>query len=243
MKMQGLSNDLDVELSTNVRLLVVDDDAFLRTKLCQQLVSEGFNEVFEASTLFELFEKLPDVDPHLILLDVCLPDGNGMEICRKLRECGFDKPIVMLTGPNLEGDIVAGLEAGANDCVVKPIRVGELLARVRLQLSQHETSDKEKYSIFSLSFFPTNKLLKSVENGKRVVLTEKEAKILKYLCGKYPTGVTKEELLTEVWEFQVGLSTHTVETHIYRLRQKIRRICKKPVILTTQTGYSLASLS
>ncbi len=242
MKKQGLSNNLELDSSTNVRLLIVDDDSFLRTKLCQQLVSEGFKKVFEASTLFELFEKLPDVDPHLILLDVCLPDGNGVEICRKLREYGFDKPIVMLTGQNSEDDIVVGLESGANDCVVKPIRVGELLARVRSQLLQYKTSDREKYSFSGLSFVPANKLLKSAENRKKVVLTEKEATILKYLCGAHPAGVTKEELLTEVWGFQVGLSTHTVETHIYRLRQKIRLVCTKPVILTTQNGYSLASV-
>ena len=242
MEMQGLSNDLELESSTNVRLLVVDDDVFLRTNLCQHLLSEGFNEVFEASTLLELFEKLPDVDPHLILLDICLPDGNGMEICRKLRKHGFNKPIVIITGQNSEDDIVASLDAGANDCIVKPIRVGELIARVRSQLSQHKASDKEKYSIAGLSFSPANKLLKAEEDRKKVVLTEKEATILRYLCAAYPVGVTKEELLREVWGFQIGLSTHTVETHIYRLRQKIRRICNKSVILTTQTGYSLASV-
>ena len=242
MKMQGLLNEVVWDSSISARLLIVDDDAFLRTTLRQQLVGEGFNEVFEASTLLEVFEKLPDANPDLILLDVCLPDGNGLEICQKLRERGFTKPIIMLTGQNAENDIVAGLEAGANDYIVKPMRMGELLARVRSQLWQHKASDTARFSISGLSFVPANKLLKSADDTKKVILTEKEATILKYLYRAHPAGVTKEELLTEVWGFQTGLSTHTVETHIYRLRQKIRRICKKPVILTTQTGYSLASV-
>ncbi|MGB2069975.1 MAG: response regulator, partial [Candidatus Puniceispirillaceae bacterium] len=100
MKMQGLLNEVVWDSSISARLLIVDDDAFLRTTLRQQLAGEGFNEVFEASTLLEVFEKLPDANPDLILLDVCLPDGNGVEICRKLREGGFTKPIIMLTGQN-----------------------------------------------------------------------------------------------------------------------------------------------
>ena len=242
MKMQGLLNEVVWDSSISARLLIVDDDAILRTTLRQQLAGEGFNEVFEASTLLEVFEKLPDTNPDLILLDVCLPDGNGLEICQKLRERGFTKPIIMLAGQNAENDIVASLEAGANDYIVKPMRMGELLARVRSQLWQHKASDTEKFSVSGLSFVPANKLLKSADDTKKVILTEKEATILKYLYRAHPAGVTKEELLTEVWGFQTGLSTHTVETHIYRLRQKIRRVCKKPVILTTQTGYSLASV-
>ena len=131
MKMQGLLNDVVWDSSTSARLLIVDDDAFLRTTLRQQLASEGFNEVVEASTLLEVFDKLPDANPDLILLDVCLPDGNGVEICQKLRERGFTKPIVMLTGQNSEDDIVAGLEAGANDYIVKPIKPRVLISGIK----------------------------------------------------------------------------------------------------------------
>ena len=242
MKMQGLLNEVVRDSSTSARLLIVDDDALLRTTLRQQLVGEGFNEVFEASTLVEVSKKLPDANPDLILLNVCHPDGNGVEICRKLRERGFIKPIIMLAGQNAENHIVAGFEAGANDYIVKPMRMDELLARIRSQLCQHKATDTASFSISGISFVPANKLLKSADDTKKVILTEKEATILKYLYRANPVGVTKEELLTEVWGLQTGLSTHTVETHIYRLRQKIRRICKKPVILTTQEGYSLASV-
>ncbi len=242
MKMQGLLNEVTLNSLISARLLIVDNDAFLRTTLRQQLEGEGFNEVFEASTLLEVFEKLPEAKPDLILLDVCLPDGNGVETCRKLRERGFTKPIIMLTAQNAENDMAVALEADANDYIVKPMRMGELLARVRSQLSNYKASDTTKFSISGLSFVPANKLLKSADDTKKVILTEKEATILKYLYQAHPVGVTKKELLTEVWGFQNGLSTHTVETHIYRLRQKVCRICKKPFILTTQTGYLLASV-
>ena len=132
MKMQGLLNDVVGDSPISARLLIVDDDAFLRTTLRQQLASEGFNDVVEASTLLEVFVKLPDANPDLILLDVCLPDGNSLEICRKLRKRGFTKPIVMLIGQNSEDDIVAGLEAGANDYIVKPMRMGELLSLIHI---------------------------------------------------------------------------------------------------------------
>jgi DNA-binding response OmpR family regulator len=242
MKMQGLSSDVVSDSSISARLLIVDDDAILRNTLRQQLASEGFNVVVEASTVLEVFERLPDANPDLILLGACLPDGNGLETCQKLRERGFAKPIVMLVGQNSEYDIVAALRAGATDFILKPMRMGELLAMVRLQLWQQNVSDTARVSISGLGFVPDNKLLLSADESKKVTLTEKEAKTLKYLYRAHPAAVTKEELLTEVWGFQTGLSTHTVETHIYRIRQKIQRICKKPVIMTTNTGYSLKSV-
>jgi len=242
MKMQGLINETVWDASNSARLLIVDDDAFLRSTLRQQLESEGFTSISEATRVSEVNDVIDEVNPDLVLLDVRLPDGNGIEICRKLRARGFSKPILMLTGQDAEEDIVAGLEAGANDYVVKPMRMGELLARVRSHLWQHKTSDAARFSIAGLSFVPANKLLTAVDDVKRVVLTEKEATILKYLYRAHPAGVPKEELLAEVWGFQNGLSTHTVETHIYRLRQKIRRLTRKHVILTTRTGYSLASV-
>ena len=241
--MQGLINETVWDTSVSARLLIVDDDAFLRATLREQLESEGFKEIFEAGRLSEINDLLEEANPDLIILDVRLPDGNGVEVCRKLRDRGFSKPILMLTVQDAEADIVAGLEAGVNDYVVKPMRMGELLARVRSQLWQHKASDTARFSIAGLSFIPANKVLKTADGTKKAVLTEKEATILKYLYRAHPKGVSKEELLAEVWGFQNGLSTHTVETHIYRLRQKIRRICKKHVILTTRTGYSLSSVS
>ena len=242
MKLQGFEADAVWDTMPTGRLLVVNDDAFLRATLTEQFAAEGFDEVYEAETLIATFREIDLRNPDLIILDTRLPDGNGIEICRRLRERGFTKPIIMLTGQNAEQDIISSLEAGANDYVIKPMRLGELLARVKSQLWQHKALDTARFSIGGLSFLPANKLLKSGDENCKVILTEKESTVLKYLYHTHPNFVTKEELLAEVWGIQNGLSTHTVETHIYRLRQKIRRLTKNNIILTGMRGYSLASV-
>lgn len=242
MKLQGLDTGTVWDSTPTGRLLVIDDDPFLRATLREQFAAEGFQDVFEAESLIEAFARIDDSNPDLVILDIRLPDGNGIEICRKLRERGFAKPIIMLTGQNAEDDIISSLEAGANDYVIKPMRMGELLARVKSQLWQHKASDTARFSIGGLSFVPANKLLKSPDDARKVILTEKESTILKYLYRAYPNCVPKEELLAEVWGFQNGLSTHTVETHIYRLRQKVKRLTTKNIITTNALGYSLCSV-
>ena len=242
MKLQGLDNSAVWEQAPNGRILVVDDDPFLRATLKEQFAVEGFDEVFDAENLIEAFREIDERLPDIVILDIRLPDGNGIEICRKLRDRGFSKPIIMLTGQNAEQDIISSLEAGANDYVIKPMRMGELLARVRSQLWQHKASDTARFSIGGLSFIPANKLLKSSDENRKVILTEKESTILKYLYRAHPNCVPKEELLAEVWGFQNGLSTHTVETHIYRLRQKVKRLTSKTLIITNTQGYSLSSV-
>ncbi|MEL0024859.1 MAG: response regulator, partial [Alphaproteobacteria bacterium] len=103
-KMQGLINETVWDTSVSARLLIVDDDAFLRATLREQLESEGFKEIFEAGRLSEINDLLEEANPDLIILDVRLPDGNGVEVCRKLRDRGFSKPILMLTGQDAEAD-------------------------------------------------------------------------------------------------------------------------------------------
>ena len=141
MKLQGLDSKGLWDTAPRGRLLVIDDDPFLRATLKEQFAAEGFEDVSEAENLFEVFREIDDKDPELVILDIRLPDGNGIEICRKLRDRGFTRPIIMLTGQNAEQDIIASLEAGANDYVIKPMRMGELLARVKSQLWQHKASD------------------------------------------------------------------------------------------------------
>lgn len=242
MKLQGLEAEAVWDSRPNGRLLIVDDDSFLRTTLKEQFLAEGLTEIYEAASLIETFREIDGCNPDLIILDIRLPDGNGIEICRELRERGFAKPIIMLIGQNAEQDIISSLEAGANDYVIKPMRLSELLARVKSQLWQHKASDTARFSIGGLCFLPANKLLKSADESRKVILTEKESTILKYLYRAYPNCVAKEELLAEVWGFQNGLSTHTVETHIYRLRQKVKRLSKENIILTSGQGYSLSSV-
>ena len=238
--MQVLSPGDGKEVVSSSRLLIVDDDAYLRATLRQQLAVEGFNDVFEVGVVADLDKVLSHANPDLILLDIQMPDGNGIDICQRLRRNGFAKPIVMLTAKGAEGDIVLGLEAGANDYITKPLRLGELIARIRTQLRQFRASDDARFEIGNLSFVPANKMLHEIGSERMQALTEKEATILKFLYWAFPNDVTKDELLAEVWGFQNGVSTHTLETHIYRLRQKISRLTKKQLVLTIEKGYRLA---
>ena len=238
--MQVLSpNGGKVSVSSS-RLLIVDDDAYLRETLRHQLAVEGFNNVFEVGFAADLDNVLSHANPDLILLDIQMPDGNSIDICQRLRRNGFAKPIVMLTNKGAEVDIVLGLEAGANDYITKPFRFNELIARIRTQLRQFRASDDARFEIGNLSFVPANKMLYEIGSDRMQALTEKEATILKFLCRAFSNDVTKDELLAEVWGFQNGVSTHTLETHIYRLRQKISRLTKKQLILTIENGYRLA---
>ena len=237
--MQVLSSNGGKEAVSSSRLLIVDADAYLRSTLRQQLVIEGFNDVFEVGVFADLDMALSHANPDLILLDIQMPDGKGSNICQRLRRNGFAKPIIMLTTKGAEGDIALGLEAGANDYIIKPLRLGELIARIRTQLRQFHASDDVRFETGNLSFVLANKMLHEIGSDRAQALTEKEAKILKFLYRAFPSNVTKDELLAEIWGFQNGVSTHTLETHIYRLRQKISQLTKKQLILTIEKGYRL----
>ena len=237
--MQGLFKRTSQKSANSTRLLIVDDDAYLRTSLRQQFVAEGFQNIFDVGSVTGLKATLKDANPDLILLDFQMPDGNGVEICKRLRGDGFTKPIVMLAIKNAEFDIVESLEAGANDYVTKPIRMSELLACIHSQLRQFKEPDDALFELADLNFVPANKMLHKMGCGRMQALTEKETKILKFLYRAFPESATKDELLTEVWGMQNVLTTHTLETHIYRLRQKIGRLTKTPIVITTQNGYRL----
>jgi len=238
--MQVLSPSSGKEAASSSRLLIVDDDAYFRATLLQQLAVEGFNDVFEVGVVAELDNALIHANPDLILLDIQMPDGNGIDICQHLRCNGFAKPIVLLAAKGADGDTVLGLEAGANDYITKPLRLGELIARIRTQLRQFRAWDSARLEISNFSFVPANKMLHEIGSDRMEALTEKEATILNLLYRASPNDVTKDELLAEVWGFQNGVSTHTLETHIYRLRQKISRLTKNQLVQTIEKGYRLA---
>ena len=228
------------KLSPHIRLMLIDDDDALRAVLRQQFEVEGVRAIHEAANAQDAFDTIDEFAPDIVLLDVQLPDGNGFDICRKLRNRGFDKPILMLTGQDAEDDIIQGLEAGANDYIAKPMRMGELLARMNTHLRQHKLSDDARFEIQGLDFVPSQKTIASRISGEKIILTEKETMVLKMLNKKAPDAVSREALLSEIWGFQKGLTTHTLETHIYRLRQKLTRLTTEPVIETAQDGYRLA---
>ena len=223
--------------------MIIDDDDALRLVLRQQFESEGIVDIAEAASVGEIWQTLDSFGPDMLLLDVQMPDGNGFDVCQRLRDRGFEKPILMLTGQDSETDIIQGLEAGANDYIAKPMRMGELLARMKTHLRQHKLSDDARFEIGLFDFIPAQKTISLRETGANIILTEKETMILKMLTRKAPEPVNKDELLADIWGFQQGLTTHTLETHIYRLRQKLARLSDAPVVETAHDGYRLAAHS
>ena len=216
-------------------ILIVDDDEDLSESLAEQL---GLHEEFEVRTVNTAQAAIHGVkEDHvdLMILDVGLPDMDGRETCKILRKHGFRAPIIMLTAQDSESDTVLGLEAGANDYVVKPFRFAVLLARIRAQLRQHEQSEDATFSVGPYTFKPSQKLLLDQKGGK-IRLTEKEAAIIKYLYRADQKVVTRDVLLEEVWGYNSGVTTHTLETHVYRLRQKIERDPSNAEILVTESG-------
>ena len=223
-------------MSADKRILLVDDDGPLRESLREQLeLTEGFATV-EAATGGEAIEKAKADHFDLVLLDIGLPDLDGREVCRLLRKGGVAAPIIMLTASDTDADTILGLESGANDYVTKPFRFNVLLARVRAHLRQHEQSEDAVFSIGDYSFRPSAKMLLDDERDQKVRLTEKETAILKYLYRAGEKVVPRETLLSEVWGYNAGVTTHTLETHIYRLRQKIERDPGQAVLLVTEPG-------
>jgi DNA-binding response OmpR family regulator len=217
------------------RIFLVDDDADLRKTLMDQLMHYREFELIEAGTANEALRKVRDAHVDLMLLDVGLPDMDGREAVKILRRDGFKSPILLLTGHDSDSDEILGLESGANDYVTKPFRFSVLLARIRAALRQHDQSEDVVFTIGPYSFQPAAKLLEAADGGK-VRLTDKETSILKYLYRQGPKTITRDVLLKEVWGYNNRVTTHTLETHIYRLRQKIERDPSNARLLITEEG-------
>lgn len=216
------------------RVLIVDDDAMLRSSLAEQLSADSLYAPVEAQSCAEARERISDGLYEFIILDVGLPDGDGRKLAREFREGGVTCPIIMLTAADTDADAIEGLEAGANDYVLKPFRFAVLMARIHAHLRSHGASEEAIYRIGQYTFRPSAKLLLDAK-GKRIRLTEKETNILKYL---YRSGepVARDTLLHEVWGYNPAVTTHTLETHIYRLRQKIEANPGHAQILVTDSG-------
>jgi DNA-binding response OmpR family regulator len=227
-------------MSPRKTILIIDDDPDLREGLAEQL---EVHQEFAAScrpTATEGIKAASEGRPDLILLDVDLPDMNGREACRLLRAAGVNAPVIMLTAAAGESDTILGLDSGANDYVTKPFKFNVLLARIRAQLRDHEHSEAAVFHIGPYEFRPGGKVLIDGK-GRKLRLTDKEASILKYLYRAGAKSVSRDELLAEVWGYNASVTTHTLETHVYRLRQKIEPDPGSARLLITEAGgYRLA---
>src|SRR5271154_3013112 len=225
-------------MSAERPVLIVDDDDALRETLVDQLAVDGEFVATEAASIQAAEACLAAKDARFesIIRVVGLPDGDGRDLCSRLRKQGHRMPIIMLTGYDSETDIVKGLDCGANDYIAKPFKLAVLLARLRAQLRIFENSEDAVFTIGPYTFRPAAKLLQDPARNRRIRLTEKEAAILKFLyrAGTMPVG--RQTLLNEVWGYNAAVTTHTLETHIYRLRQKIEPDPTNARLLLTETG-------
>jgi len=222
-------------MSVKKRILLVDDDNDLREELVEQFGLYNEFETTGAANATDGINYALENPYDLIVLDIDLPDMPGTEACQIMRERGVAAPIVMLTGRDTEADEVLGLNMGANDYVTKPFKFPVLLARIRAQLRTHEQSEDAVFTLGPYTFKPAQKML-ITEDDKKVRLTEKETNILKFLYRSTDGVVARDILLHEVWGYNAGVTTHTLETHIYRLRQKIEPDPTNARLLVTESG-------
>ncbi|GLK68647.1 response regulator transcription factor [Hansschlegelia plantiphila] len=217
------------------KILIVEDDPDLRGELADQLDLHDEFESMQAPSATDGVTQVRGEHVDLVLMDVGLPDMDGREAVRIMRRDGYRGPVIMLTAQDSDADTILGLEAGANDYIAKPVRFAVLLARIRAQLRSHEASEDAVFSIGPYTFKPGAKLLVT-EKSAKIRLTEKETSILRYLYRAGAAVVGRETLLQEVWGYNSGVTTHTLETHVYRLRQKIEADPSNARLLVTEAG-------
>jgi DNA-binding response OmpR family regulator len=210
-------------------ILLVDDDAILRSSLAEQLAREGAYTIVEAADIGEARKRAGEESYALAIIAQRLPDGAGDGLARELKNQGFDAPVLLLADPEAPPP--------ASDHIVKPFRFADLLAKLNHHLSRHAASDDTPVTIGPYLFRPGAKLLTA--GARKVRLTEKETDILKFLHAAGAT-VARETLLHEVWGYNPAVTTHTLETHIYRLRKKIEDGEAK-ILLTEDGGYRLGT--
>jgi DNA-binding response OmpR family regulator len=229
-----------MRMSDKRPVLIVEDDEALRETLGENLADGHGFTVHSAGTLDDADKAVNTKDLRIdaIILDIDLPDGDGLEYCTRLRKGGHKMPIIILTGLNDEDKVVEGLDSGANDYITKPFRSDELAARLRAHLRLFDESEDAIVSLGRFIFRPTRRELRDPTNNQRIRLTDKENMVLKYLF-RAGASVDRLTLLNAVWGYN-SATTQTVEAHIYRLRQKIEADPSHPRLLVTNyDGYAL----
>lgn len=213
-------------------VLVVDDDDALREMVGLVLAGAGYEPMF-ASDGISAVEVFAERNPDLVVLDVMLPGQSGIEVCRQIRAVS-GVPIVMLTAKSDTEDVVLGLEAGADDYVVKPHKGAELLARVKARL-RPLPDDSEVLEVAGLRLDP--KTFEVNREGVSLSLTPLEFKLLHTLASKPQQVFSREMLLEQVWGYQYKADTRLVNVHVQRLRAKIERDPENPKIVMTVRGH------
>jgi DNA-binding response OmpR family regulator len=224
-------------MATSPRILAVEDDPAIRRGLVDALRFAGY-QVSEAATGKEGLESAVSGDYELLLLDLVLPGVDGLQILREVRRARPTQPVIVLTAKGAEEDRVNGLRLGADDYVVKPFSVKELLARVEavLRRSPERPADVSRMAIpGGCADFARREV--RFDDGARCELSEREAELLRYLAVNAGRAISRDELLANVWRISPrGLSTRTIDMHVARLREKLRDDSADPQVLLTVRG-------
>lgn len=214
------------------RILIVDDDDALREMVGLVLASNGYETLFAADGISAV-EVFRAQNPDLVLLDIMLPGQSGIEVCREIRSFS-GTPIVMLTAKGDTDDVVAGLEAGADDYVIKPHNGVELVARIRARL-RPLSEDAGMLQVGALSLDP--KTFEVRRGDTQIPLTPLEFKLLHTLAAKPQQVFSREMLLDQVWGYQYKADTRLVNVHVQRLRSKVEEDPENPKIVMTVRGH------
>ncbi len=216
------------------KILIVEDNERMASGLEINLRAAG-HEVVKTTRADRAVATALQHRPDLILLDIMLQrDSDGLDVCRDLRRQAIGAAIILLTARSTETDKVLGLESGADDYVTKPFSLPELMARVRANLRRGEGSDPVTYSFGGVEV--DFQKLRAVRDGRPLSLTTKEFQLLRMLIRLRGRTVSRERLLREVWGFEHGAETRTVDTHILNLRRKVERDCGSPEYILTVHG-------
>lgn len=224
------------------RLLIVDDEESIITLLQFNLEQAGY-EVTTAMDGKTAYDKAIESNFDLIILDLMIPEMDGLEVCKRLRQNKISTPILMLTAKDDEFDKVLGLELGADDYMTKPFSPREVVARIRAILRRVVTNNEERHvelktetllKIGEVDIFPEN--YEVFYRGNQLELTPKEFELLLYLASNKGRVLTRDQLLNAVWNYEFVGDTRIVDVHISHLREKIEPNTKKPIYIKTIRG-------
>ena len=217
-------------------VLIVEDDSTLLRVLKDNFEFKGY-VVKTATDGARGLELALSLRPDLLVLDIMLPEINGYEICRRLRDEGFDMPIIMLTAKGQESDVILGLNIGADDYVTKPFSIDELLSRANAFLRRRRREDPKAYRFGDFELDLASRTLRRDDSD--VPLTPREFDLLAYLLKRTGSALTRDEILRVVWGYDVLVTGRSVDRCINTLRKKIEEEPARPVFIRTvrEIGY------
>lgn len=220
----------------NKKILIIEDEEDLVKGLKLNLADEGYTVDFALNGAEGLRKALQET-PDLIILDIMLPEMDGLEVCRELRQKNIDVPIIMLTAKGEEIDKVVGLEIGADDYMTKPFSIRELLARIKAQLRRAKREEKAVPQIYSFGDVEVDfARFKVRRKGKEFDLTSIEMEILKYFIAHRGEVAARDELLDKIWGYESYPTTRTIDNHILKLRKKIEEAPANPQYILSVYG-------